>query len=212
MGKIIKLEAIGDSSVSSYTSASLDDYLDSNGNAALDAAALLADAKEDAEQKVREAYAEGMRRGMVAGEEKFNESVGETAEMLSQTAETLSQARAEFLESFESQLVQLAASIAEKILNREAQTSTDVIQKTVRSVLERVLGEERVSLHVHPADIETLREHRIKLLDEFEGINRIDLVADDSVAPGGCVGKTERLRVDGRLASQLEQIMNELLD
>lgn len=212
MPRIIKTENDGKEAVSAYERSSLDEAASEALHSAVDPAAILEKARADAEEKVREAYAEGMRRGIEAGEEKFNESVGDSARMLSQASETLQQARQEFLDTLEPQMVQLATSIASKIINRETQISSEIVRQTTRNVLERVLDEERVVLRVNSEDLETLREHRIQLLEEFEGIKQLELQADDSIAPGGCIAVTEHLRVDGRLESQLEQVLNQLME
>lgn len=212
MPRIIKSEGNGAGAVSAYKRLILDEAASDASQATTDPAMILEQARADAEEKVREAYAEGMRRGIAAGEEKFNESVGETARMLSQAAETLQQARQEFLDELEPQMVRLATSIASKIINRETQISSEIVQRTTRSVLERVLDEERVVLRVNSKDLDTLREHRIQMLDEFEGIKQLELQADDSIVPGGCIAVTEHLRIDGRLESQLEQILNQLME
>jgi len=210
MPRIIKLRDDKGDEVSIFERLALDE--EASAEAAADPAIVLEHARQEAEEKVREAYAEGMRRGIEAGEEKFSESVGESATMLSQAAESIKQAREEFLESLEPQMVQLATSIASKILDRETQVSTEVVKRTTRTVLERVLDEERVVLRVNPQDLETLREQRVQLLEEFEGIKQLELRADETIAPGGCVAETENLRIDGRLESQLEEIMNQLMD
>ncbi|MCH8204159.1 MAG: hypothetical protein IID09_03300 [Candidatus Hydrogenedentes bacterium] len=210
MPKIIRVQDAKVGSVSAYERSALDE--DALAEAATDPAAVLEQARLEAEETVREAYAEGMRRGIEAGEEKFNESVGGSATMLNQVAESLKKAREEFLESIEPQMVQLATSIASKILDCETQVSAEVVKRTTRTVLERILDEERVVLRVNPQDLATLREHRIQLLEEFEGIKQLELRPDESVAPGGCIAVTEHLRIDGRLESQLEQIMNHLME
>lgn len=212
MQRIIKCHDTDGDAVSAYSRSALDEEASDTLQAVTDPAVILEQARQDAEEKVREAYAEGMRRGMEAGEEKFTEAVGESAQMLSQAAETLTQARQEFLDALEPQMVQLATSIASKIIDRETQISSEVVKRTTRSVLERILDEERVVLHVNPQDLETLREHRIQLLEEFEGVKQLELQPDDTVAPGGCIAVTEHLRIDGRLESQLEQILNQLMD
>ncbi|MDK1020130.1 MAG: FliH/SctL family protein [Candidatus Hydrogenedentes bacterium] len=212
MPRIIKGRDTDKDGVSAYRRLALDEEASNALQAAVDPAVILEQARQDAEEKVREAYAEGMRRGMEAGEEKFSEAVGESAQMLSQAAETLAQAREEFLDALEPQMVQLATSIASKIIDRETQVSAEIVKHTARSVLERILDEERVVLRINPQDLETLREHRIQLLEEFEGIKQLELQRDDTVAPGGCIAVTEHLRIDGRLESQLEQIMNQLME
>ncbi len=210
MPRIIKVRDAKGNGVSAYECSALDE--DASAEAATDPATVLEQARHEAEEKVREAYAEGMRRGIEAGEEKFNESVGESATMLTQAAESIKQAREEFLESLEPQMVQLATSIASKILDRETQVSTEVVKRTTRNVLERVLDEERVVLRVNPQDLETLREQRVQLLEEFEGIKQLELRPDETITPGGCVAVTENLRIYGRLESQLEEIMNQLME
>ncbi|MCH8204724.1 MAG: hypothetical protein IID09_06140 [Candidatus Hydrogenedentes bacterium] len=212
MQRIIKGRDTDKNGVSVYSRATLDEDASNASQADFDPAAILDQARQDAEEKVREAYAEGMRRGMEAGEEKFSQAVGESAQMLSQAAETLRQARQEFLDALEPQMVQLATSIASKIIDQETQVSVEIVKRTTRSVLERILDEERVVLRVNPQDLETLREHRIQLLEEFEGIKQLELQPDDTINPGGCVAVTEHLRIDGRLESQLEQIMNQLME
>ncbi len=210
MPRIIRVQDVTGEGVSAYNRSTLDE--EASAEAAADPAAILEQARQEAEEKVREAYAEGMRRGLEAGEEKFNDSVGESATMLNQAAESIKQAREEFLESIEPQMVQLATSIASKILDWETQVSAEVVKRTTHTVLKRILDEERVVLRVSPQDLATLREHRIQLLEEFEGIKQLELHADESIAPGGCIAVTEHLRIDGRLESQLEQIMNQLME
>lgn len=214
MARVIKPQGAGGDKVASYERSTFErpSLNGSNGDEAMDPAAILAQARDEAEAKVREAYAEGMRRGMEAGEEKFNDSVGSSAQLLSQAADTIQTAHEEFLATLEPQMVKLATSIASKIIEREAQISPEIVKRTARSVIERVLDEERVVLQVNPKDLETLREHRIQLLEEFEGIKHLELKPDDSIAPGGCIAVTENLRIDGRLESQLEQILNSLID
>ena len=104
MPRIIKSEGNGRASVSAYERAFLNEAASDASHATTDPAMILEQARAEAEEKVQEAFAEGMRRGIVAGEEKFNESVGETARMLSQAVETLQQARQEFLDETRDQM------------------------------------------------------------------------------------------------------------
>lgn len=213
MPKIIKWEAVEGEGVTKFEHAALEEIAcpDTDGSGT-DPASILAQAREEAEAKVREAYAEGMRRGMEAGEQKFRESVSESARLLHEAATRLEQARREFLDELEPQVVQLAASIASKILEREATVSEALIKRTTRTVLEKLMDEEHVVLRANPADLEALREYRVELLEQFEGIQRLDIVADETIDAGGCIAQSDAVRIDGRLESQLERILNELLD
>lgn len=180
------------------------------GSDYIDPAQVIADAREEAERKVQEAYAEGLRRGMAAGEEKFNEKVGEAAQVLHNASQALQEARQAFLASVEPQVVALAGTITRRILEREAKISEDVVTTVTRAALELLLDQEHLSLRVNPADLEVIRARRITLLEEFENIKRLDIVPDDQIELGGCIAESHRLHVDAQLSLQVEQVMGQL--
>jgi flagellar assembly protein FliH len=213
MPKIIKTSGLHRETVTHFQRAVLEAAVlpESEGAGPIDPVEILAQARADAEAQTRTAYEEGLRLGIADGEQKFRESVGETAQVLRDAASRIEDAHRQFIEEVEPQLVRLATSIASKIIEREASISEDVIKRTVRAALEKMLGEEQVVVRVNPKDLELLRSYRAELLDEFEGLKRIELVADDTIDAGGCIAQTDSLRIDGRLDSQLEKILNALL-
>ena len=181
------------------------------GDLALDPHQILEQARQEAEQKVREAYAEGLRRGTEAGQATFAEAVGKAAEALHTAATAMEEARTEFLRSLEPQVVALATMIAKRILRREPSVEPERVQKTVREALMHLERHERIVLHLNPADLTALKEQNVDLLDGFEAADALEVVADEAVAPGGCVAETDHLEVDARLESQLQKIIDELM-
>ncbi len=214
MSRIIKPSEVREGSVNSYERDALEAIVPEHfeGKDYVDPAVILAEAREEAERKVREAFEEGIRRGMKSGQEKFNASVGEAEQVLNTAADALKAARNEFLEGLEPRLVQLATAIAEHILKREAELSHDLVKSTTRAALEHIIDQERVVLRVNPADLDVIRKHRITLLDEFDGIKQLDVVADESIESGGCVATSEQLHVDAQIETQIQKILEKLGD
>lgn len=212
MARIIKTTETRQQSVSTFEHGLLDELLlqVANGDSMPTPSDILADARAAAEQKVEEAYAEGLRRGMEAGEARFHASVGETAEALREAASALQQARADFIASMEPQLVKLAAAMAGQILRRELTVDPELVTRTAHSVLEHVCDQERVGLRVNPADVAVLKQRKIELLDGFDGVSHLEILPDPSVPRGGCVAVTKALHVDGRLESQLEILLSRI--
>jgi flagellar assembly protein FliH len=169
---------------------------------------ILAEARQEAEEKVKEAYAEGLRRGMETGLARFQASVSESAEALRQAASAMEAARAAFLDSLEPQVVDLAVAMAERILQREAETDPELIGRVVREALEHLMDRERVRVRVNPEDLEAMRAYKVTLLDDFEGVNEIQVQEDASIAPGGCIIESELMQVDARLETQFAQIVD----
>lgn len=208
MRRVIKPSEPVRKPISEYVHAMLDGFEELD---LADPVAILNQARSEAEQKVREAYAEGLRRGQAAGEKQFAESVARAGEMLAEAAAALREERRRFIESLAPQVVRLALGVSMRILRREASLSEDVVTSTVRAALAKLADQERIVLRVHPQDLAALRAKRVTLLDEFEGVGQIDLVPDETVGPGGCVAETPRVLLDGRLDRQLEEILDQLL-
>ena len=179
----------------------------SEGNENLTPELLLAAARDEAEEKVRAAYAEGVRRGQEAGEAKFHESVAESAAALEAAARAMHEARDRFLDGLEPQIMELAVAIAEQIVQREVKTDRNLVRATVRRALNHLLDRETMIVRVNPADLEAMRNERITLLEEFDEIRQIIVQADDTIGPGGCIVESELMEVDARMSAQLDTIL-----
>lgn len=171
-----------------------------------------ADLKAEAEAKVRAAYEEGLRRGEAAGREQFLAKVGEAAEALTTAAHAMQQARAQFLDALEPEVLQLVLAMTERVLRREVRGDRDLIGRTVRAALEELTDHERVTLHLNPEDLEALRAQRVPLLEEFKGVKSLDIVPSTSVEPGGCIAESATMQVDARLHAQLQRLFDAMLE
>ncbi len=212
MPKIIKTDFVQTASVAAFERAPLVPENAHNGHlSTVDAAAIIERAHEEAAAVTRAAHEEGLRRGMEEGEQRFRESIRESANVLRSAASQVDQSHKAFLDQLEPELIRLATSIASKIIERESSVSGELIQRTVRAALEKLVDEEHVVVRVNPRDLETLRTYRTELVQEFENLERIDVVPDEAIDAGGCIAQTDSVRIDGRIASQLEKILNELL-
>lgn len=171
---------------------------------------ILAQARDQAEQKVREAHTEGMRRGVEAGRQQFEEAVAQAAAALEGSAEAMRGAREQFLASLEPQVVELALEIARRILQRDARTDRDLVTTTVRNALRHLADREQMLIRVNPADLEGLRAQKVRLLEDFEDVREIMVQADEAISPGGCIVESRLMQVDARIEAQLDTILEVL--
>ena len=173
---------------------------------------VLAEAREEAERKVREAYEKGFAKGREAGEAEFRASVAECAAALHGAAAAMVEARSAFLAGLEPQVVDLVGLVAERVLAREGRTDGDLINSTVRRALAGLTDRQKLHVRVNPADLEALRTHKVTLLQDFGGIEELEVVADDAVTPGGCLVDTETLHVDATIETLLAEVLQALTD
>ncbi len=172
--------------------------------------AVLAEAREEAEQKIREAYQEAYQRGLQQAQEQFDASIAQAAEALNAAAEAITRARQAFLDSLEPQVVALATIIAERVLQREVRTDPELIHAVARRALAKIADRQAVTARVNPADMEALRLHKIALLEDFEGVEELTIEADESVNPGGCVIESRLMQADARLETLLSTVLESL--
>lgn len=171
---------------------------------------ILAAARAEAEEKVREAYAEGMRRGEERGIAAFQERAGDAIAVVEQAIQLIQEQRTQFIASMEPQVVGLVRFMAERLIRREWEQDEATVLRMARESLGAIGDAQRLTIRVHPEDVAIIREHRSELLDGLNQISNVSIAPDETVERGGCLVETEHLVVDGTLQAQLEKILEAL--
>jgi flagellar assembly protein FliH len=171
---------------------------------------ILEAAREEAAAKVRDAHAEGYRRGAESGLAEFHAAVGDAAGVLAKAAQAMRDAHEAFLASLEPHVVELALKIVQRLLQREVQTDSVLILKTVREAIRLLADQGQLTIRVNPRDLEVLRGHKVALLDEFEGVHQIRIESDPSLTRGGCVVDSDLMQADATIETQFQQIFDAL--
>lgn len=163
-----------------------------------------------AERLYQEAYRSGFEEGTAAGLAEFRDHVGEAHRALESAAEAIRQAHEQFLDNLEPQVVEIAKTVAARILRREARSDPELVRRTVRAALENLAERSKAIVRLNPADIEALTERGVSLEGEFRGFERVEVTPDDSVPRGGCTVETKTIDIDARLDTQLARIFDAL--
>lgn len=207
MGKIVKALDLSAKDVGRYEYALLIEEEEVR-----DPLDIMAEARAEAEAKVKEAYEEGLRRGYTAGEQQFREEVNQAAAVLDNAAKAMQDAHGQYLDAMTPQVVALTNAIAKRILGREAQLDEAVVLKCARDAIGKLLEREELVLRVNPADLETLRDKKAAFLEEFDGVRTVEVVPDETVTSGGCVAESRTMEADGQLETQLSEILKTLME
>lgn len=169
-----------------------------------EAARILAEAEADAERIIEEAKehaAETHQRGYEEGRQlAYAEFTG-----------TLMQ-RLQRLDLIEAQLephyVNLVASIVEKVIGHELESSPQAIVGIVRNALADARQQREIIVRVNPEDIEHLRKNQARLMEVLARAQSIDVREDAQVTRGGCIVVTELGTIDASLERQMDALRN----
>jgi flagellar assembly protein FliH len=176
----------------------------------------------------RQAHAEGVaagqREGLAAARQLVDAHSAELAARQTQeqlrtvlpafqaAVQSLHIERDRWLAAWEAAAVKLSAAIAEKILHHELSRRPELALPIIREALQLAAGQPHIELHLHPLDLDLLRDCGKEAAGRLAAVGEATLVADENVARGGCLIETRHGVIDARLETQLERITGELLE
>lgn len=152
-----------------------------------------------------EGYTQGVAEGRAVGEQMLVGGIEEVQAVLAQ----LSAERARLLLDAEHEAATLALAVAEKVIGSLARTNRELIIHTVNRALSELAITGPFALRVHPTDAAYL-EQAWQAPQTVDDEQSWKLIADPTIAPGGCVVLCGPASVDARLSSQLRTIVNGL--
>lgn len=166
-------------------------------------------------QRIRK---EAEQAGRQAAEQAIDQVMAEKVEQRMQTlrpaiegiVSTLDSQRSGWLAHWEASAIDLAVQIAERIVRREVAQRPEVTVEWAREALAMVAGGSEVVVRLNPTDHANLADSVETVASTFTKIARAEVVADESVQPGGCVVETEHGVIDAQVETQIARMLEEL--
>jgi flagellar assembly protein FliH len=187
------------------------DYL---GTVRTEAAKIVQQAHQQAEQIRRQAEIAGRKAAEAAIERVLDERVGKRMETLLPALEKLltemNNTKAQLLERWEQSSLQVATAIAQRIIRRELAHAPQITLELIADTLRLAAGMTEITLHISPTDHDNLGTQITRLAETVGHLAPSAVVADEAVSPGGCVVRTKFGEIDGQIESQLKRIEEEL--
>jgi flagellar biosynthesis/type III secretory pathway protein FliH len=162
---------------------------------------VLARAQAEAEIVRATAHAEGYEAGRA-------EALAALAPALEALQTAVAAAQAERLaaaDQLEIHAVDLSLFLAEKVLQGALQVEPERVVEAVRGALRGIVERERVTVLVHPSDLELVREAMDELRATLGGIEHCEVQAERRVSRGGAIVRTQDGDVDARVETKLQR-------
>jgi flagellar assembly protein FliH len=162
-----------------------------------------------AAEREAQARAQGRQQGELECRAKFEEQLGRERSAVAAALADFARERGTYYQRLEQEAVQLALSIARKILHREAQVDPLLLMGVVRVALEKIEGASGVVLAVHPQQAPDWQRYLASHLDP--GVMP-EIVGDAAMPPERCTLKTSMGTAELGLEVQLKEIEQGLMD
>jgi len=163
----------------------------------------LAAAQADAQRIRSEAHAEGLAAGREDGLAEGRAQIADALGALAEALDGVAVLRAQTAEAVERDAIELALALAEKIVSGALAVEPERVVDSVRGALRRLVERRRVTVLVHPDDLELVRTAAERFAAELGGIEHCDVQAERRIARGGAVVRTEEGQIDASVETQL---------
>jgi flagellar assembly protein FliH len=173
--------------------------------ARMEAARIKAQAAEDGKAAALQAVEASLRK-------RIDEQSKSLMKALAQAVQQIEQSRQAWQRHWERHAVQVAMAIARRVVRREVAHAPEIALDMVRETLQMAAGHQPIVVRMNPDDYRTLGPLAEQIVEQLRLVGQAQIVADPSVASGGCKVLTDYGAIDGQVATQLARIAEELLD
>lgn len=150
------------------------------------------------------AHNQGFEAGRESGRHSADQEMNEMVITMRGLVDMARAERHKIIESAEPEIVKLAMGIAERIVHKQVAVDRDVVIEMTKAAIGRLLEREVVTVRVHPADLERMKEHRDDVL-ALGDVKHMRIIEDQRVDRGGVIVETDSGAVDAKVATQLDE-------
>ena len=165
------------------------------------AADVLAQAEAEAQALREAARAEGYEDGRA----EVRAALAPALQALECAVESLQADAQERADRLEGRAVELALFLAERVLGAAIAVQPELVVEAVRGALRGIVERERITVLVHPDDLELVRGAVGDVVGALGGVEHCEVQAERRVARGGAVVRTSDGDVDARIETKLQR-------
>ena len=164
--------------------------------------------EEEHFRQVQEAY----DRGFEDGKRQAERGLANVFKALRGAVEDLSALRGDMLRETEEDILKLVFRIARKVIHQEIATDRLILAKIVSAAVNSSSERDEIVLRLNPDDHRLVSAHKNLYLNGLSEERQLEMKADGSVSPGGCIVDTVMGESDARAETQLDEMFRRLLE
>ncbi len=168
--------------------------------------------REGFERGMREGHERGSAEGRDLARGEYAERLGAIEKAWSQQLEAFTAARERMLVEARLDIVRLAVRFAQIVTRKAVAADPAAAVSQLEAILAQLSSSTRLSVSVHPDDLEQLRAALPALSARLADAAHVELVADAALPRGSCIARTPRGAViDASIETQLERLADAIL-
>ena len=151
-------------------------------------------------------HADGLRTGREEALKQMTQALVAGVKGLESAAGAIEASRRELEASAVHDVLELSLLIAERVTRRQGLVDRSVAIANVAEAVRLVTGASKVRIAVNPLDHQTLQTALPAIRMQMPKLDHVEVVADDTIGPGGCRLHTSGGEIDAVLETQLARV------
>ncbi|WP_207651161.1 FliH/SctL family protein [Desulfonispora thiosulfatigenes] len=156
------------------------------------------------------AYEQGYNEGFAKGQEDAWQKVQEETTGIYDAAKSVlreaRQIEKEIYQETEQEIIELCIEMTEKLVSRQIDVNSETIIDIVKEACQQKIEAKQFVIYANPSEVEIIRENKERIASELDSTAKIQIIADNSIEPGGCYLENEEGYVDATLQKRLENL------
>ena len=140
-------------------------------------------------------------------QEEFSQKISKNFELVNNIASKLDQKIVAYENEFEQLLLEFSIAIAEKIVRREIENKSPIVE-VLKDSIKKIQGANDLSIKLNPEDYRLIEEAKDAI--NMELFSKIKFEESENIENGGCLIQTEIGNIDARISTQLSELKKEL--
>ncbi|MVB09735.1 Flagellar assembly protein FliH [Caprobacter fermentans] len=155
----------------------------------------------------------GMRQGISEGEKRADEENQTRLNELSEMIRSVEKSKTEILAKFESDLTDLAVTIAKTIIKRELEADPGVLHAIVQNAVDSYRNQAWVRIYVSGNTAKLLTKADVSIAKELESVSdHVKVVVTPGIGDEACVIEMPDQVIDAGVDTQLNKIQSAMHD
>ena len=150
------------------------------------------------------------QKGFIEGEKAAFDSqavgVASAVQSMNRAIAEIRRLSQEIYQSIEREVVELALSIARKVVCQEIKINRDVVLCVTREALSQVDVPGKIKIRLNPADLEFITSIQGQNSTFLQEVDKVTFEAEESISSGGCVIETQLGEIDARIEKQFQVV------
>ena len=173
---------------------------------------LTAESEEDyfqaqIDKSFEKGFEDGKNEALNSLQEEFSQKISQNFELVNNIASKLDQKIIAYENEFGQLLLELSLAIAEKIVRREIENKSPIVE-VLKDSIKKIQGANDLCIKLNPEDYRLIEQ--TKDVINIELFSKIKFEESENIENGGCFIQTEIGDIDARISVQLSELKKEL--